>query len=112
MAKFLNFGVADFVITLISIGTLTLGNFAAFNVLLDEFCDLENFCEILAFFSNFFQIFETYLHFGQVHGFVTDIVSVTLHGCVVLNGEEESTGDILKFLVRFEGYTLNFIIFP
>jgi len=41
VTKLLNFGIADFVITLIGVSTLTLSNFAAFNVFLDKFCDLK-----------------------------------------------------------------------
>ena len=52
VAEFLNFGVADFVITLVGIGTLTLGDFASLNILLDEFCDLK-FCLIFFVFFGF-----------------------------------------------------------
>ena len=44
MSEFLNLGVGDLVVTLVSIGTLTLGDAAALDILLDQFGDLEINC--------------------------------------------------------------------
>ena len=40
MAEGLDSGVGNFVITFVRVGTFSLSDFATFDVLFDEFCDL------------------------------------------------------------------------
>lgn len=50
-----------------------------------------------------------YLHLGEVHRLVADVVSLSLHGSVVLDGVEEGSGNILKtwFSDLSQNYTQN-----
>ena len=50
-----------------------------------------------------------YLHLGEVHRLVADVVSLSLHGSVVLDGVEEGSGNILKtwFSDLSHNYTQN-----
>lgn len=90
VTKLLDLLVADFVVSFVGVSSFTFGDVASFNVGFDELGDL---------------------HLGEVHRLVADVVSLSLHGSVVLDGEEEGSGNILDveegslevWLIKIEG---------
>merc|ERR1719197_143946 len=74
ITKFSDFLVTDFVVSFIQIFTVCgFSDFTAFDVFLDQSGNI---------------------HFGQVHTFVSDVVSLSGHGGVVLKSKNESSGAI------------------
>lgn len=90
VTKLLDLLVADFVVSLVGVSSFTFGDVASFNVSFDELGDL---------------------HLGEVHRLVADVVSLSLHRSVVLDGVEESPCNILDVkegslevgLIKIEG---------